>query len=331
MILSGFAVPLFQALITLPPVRVAVGTAKPDTHPETGHCSKPISVRKCLIFGNLRPDSAYFTIPDNITADSQRALCVGGGTPGEPAGETPTLLYWIDPRRAHLLPVGTIHRSVSNMTNQTAPEVSDTDLVARAKAGELDAFEALTNRYEQRVYSLALRMLHQEQDAEDVTQQTFLSALESLGGFRGDASFATWLLRIATHAALKVIRKRKGLDTVSLEAATEEADSYGTVPHPEYIADWRQSPEELVRKHETQRLLDDALAKLDEKHRLVFLLRDVEGLSVKETAEALGLSEANTKVRLLRARLQLREQLTLTLGDPDRRAVRTHPPTGQEH
>ena len=208
------------------------------------------------------------------------------------------------------------------MTNQTTPAASDTDLVTRAKAGELDAFEALTNRYERRVYSLALRMLRQEQDAEDVTQQTFLSALENLGGFRGDASFATWLLRIATHAALKVIRKRSGLDTVSLEETTEEADSYGTISHPEYIADWRQSPEQLVQKNEIQRLLDDALAKLDEKHRLVFLLRDVEGLSVKETAEALGLSDANTKVRLLRARLQLRELLTQALGDPAQRVVR---------
>ena len=208
------------------------------------------------------------------------------------------------------------------MTNQATPAASDTDLVTRAKAGELDAFEALTNRYEQRVYSLALRMLRQEQDAEDVTQQTFLSAVENLNGFRGDASFATWLLRIATHAALKVIRKRSGLDTVSLEETTEEADSYGTISHPEYIADWRQSPEQLVQKNEIQRLLDDALAKLDEKHRLVFLLRDVEGLSVKETAEALGLSDANTKVRLLRARLQLRELLTQALGDPAQRVVR---------
>ena len=209
------------------------------------------------------------------------------------------------------------------MTNQTTPAASDTDLVARAKAGELDAFEALTDRYEQRVYSLALRMLRQEQDAEDVTQQTFLSALENLDGFRGDAAFATWLPRIATHAALKVIRKRSGLDTVSLEETTEEADSYDTIPHPEYIADWRQSPEQLVERNEIQRLLDDALAKLDEKHRLVFLLRDVEGLSVKETAEALRLSEANTKVRLLRARLQLRELFTQALGDPERRVVRS--------
>ena len=208
------------------------------------------------------------------------------------------------------------------MTNQTTPEIGDKGLVARAKAGELEAFEALTNRYERRVYSLALRMLRQQQDAEDVTQQTFLSALENLEGFRGDASFATWLLRIATHAALKVIRKRKGLNTVSLEEATEAADGYDTIPHPEYIADWRQSPEELVRKNEIQRLLAEALAKLDERHRLVFLLRDVEGLSVKETAETLGLSEANTKVRLLRARLQLRELLTRSLGDPTRRVMR---------
>lgn len=216
------------------------------------------------------------------------------------------------------------HQSAPTMTNQIASEAGDAELVARAKAGELDAFEALTNRYEQRVYSLALRMLRQEQDAEDVTQQTFLSALENLGGFRGEAGFATWLLRIASHAALKVIRKRKGLNTVSLEEATEEADGYDTIPHPEYIADWRQSPERLVQNNEIQRLLDDALANLDEKHRLVFLLRDVEGLSVKETSEALGLSEANTKVRLLRARLQLREQLTRTLGDPARQVVRSH-------
>ena len=208
------------------------------------------------------------------------------------------------------------------MTKTITPEPADAELVRRAQGGELEAFEALTNRYEQRIYSLAMRMLRQEQDAEDVTQQAFLSALENLGGFRGDASFATWILRIATHAALKVIRKRKGLDTVSLEEATEPADGYDAIPHPEYIADWRQSPELLVHNNEIRRLLDEALAKLDEKHRMVFLLRDVEGLSVKETAEALGLSEANTKVRLLRARLQLREELTQTLGDPERRITR---------
>jgi len=197
--------------------------------------------------------------------------------------------------------------------------VTDQELVRRAKAGELEAFELLAGRYERPVYSLARRIVQQDQDAEDVTQQTFLSALEHLDGFREEASFSTWLLRVATHAALKVMRKRKGLPTVSLEAATEPPEGYDTVPHPEYIADWRESPEQLVGRNETARRIEAALNELDEKHRVIFLLRDVEGLSVRETAEALGLSEANVKVRLLRARLQLRERLTREFGDPARR------------
>lgn len=202
---------------------------------------------------------------------------------------------------------------------------SDIELVGRAKAGAMEAFEALATRYERRVYSLAFRMLRHEQDAEDVTQQTFLSVLENLDGFRGDSSFSTWLLRIATHAALKVIRKRKGLDTVSLEEATEASDSFDSIPHPEFIADWKESPGELVHRNETRRLLDESLAELDDGYRLVFLLRDVEGLSVDETSSALGISVANVKVRLLRARLQLREQLTRKLGDAAKQLIHSHP------
>jgi len=190
-------------------------------------------------------------------------------------------------------------------------------LVQAARTGNLDAFEELVNRHERRIYTLARRITGNEQDAEDVTQEAFLSALEHLPGFREESSFGTWLSRIATHAALKIIRKRKGLPTESLDAATED----GALPHPEYIADWRESPERLVQRNETARLIDDALAKLDEGHRVVFLLRDVEGLSVKETADALGLSEANVKVRLLRARLQLREHLTRAFGDEHNRVT----------
>jgi RNA polymerase sigma-70 factor (ECF subfamily) len=212
------------------------------------------------------------------------------------------------------------------MSDPLSPDLPDAELVRLAKAGELAAFEALTGRHEQRVFALAMRMLRQQQDAEDVTQQTFLSVLENLAEFRGEASFSTWVLRIASHAALKIIRKRKGLNPVSLDEATEDSESLNSIPHPEFIADWRQSPELLVERNETRRLLDDALARLDEKHRLVFLLRDVEGLSIQETAEALDLSEANVKVRLLRARLQLREELTRVLGDPARRLIQSpHP------
>ncbi len=204
------------------------------------------------------------------------------------------------------------------------PDPTDDELVQRAKTGELDAFETLTSRYEQRVYGLAMRMLRQEQDAEDVTQQTFLSVLENLKGFRGESSFSTWVLRIASHAALKIIRKRKGLNTISLEEATEVSETFNSIPHPEFIADWRQSPEHLVEQNEVRSLLDESLTRLDEKYRLVFLLRDVEGLSVRETADALDLSEGNVKVRLLRARLQLREDLTRALGDPARQLIRSH-------
>src|SRR5512137_1026327 len=135
---------------------------------------------------------------------------------------------------------------------------ADAELVGRAKAGDLAAFEELTARYERQVFTLSLRIVRQTQDAEDVTQQTFLSALEGLGAFREEARFSTWLFRIATHGALKVLRKRRGLDTISLEEATEPRENYDNIPHPEFIADWRQSPEQLVQQRETRRLLDEA-------------------------------------------------------------------------
>lgn len=204
----------------------------------------------------------------------------------------------------------------------TVAQDEDLLLVQRAKAGDLQAFESLATRHEHRVYALALRMLRNEHDAQDVTQETFLSALEHLDQFRAEASFSTWLVRIASHASLKIIRKRKGLPTISLEEATEPSGSDGAIPHPEFIADWRNSPEELAHRKDVQGLLQEALEQLDDKHRLVFLLRDVEGLSIEETAQALQLSPANTKVRLLRARLKLRELLTRALGDPATRVLR---------
>lgn len=202
------------------------------------------------------------------------------------------------------------------MENAPQRRTPDADLVLIARSGNLEAFEELVARHERRVYALSFRMLSNEEDARDVTQQTLVSALEGLEDFRGQASFGNWVLRIATHAALKVIRKRKGLDTVSLDAATEENPATESIPHPEYMADWRASPEELVHRNEVRELLQQAIQQVSEKSRMVFLLRDVQGLSIKETADALGLTEANTKVRLLRARLQLREILTRSLGDP---------------
>ncbi|MGN6370681.1 MAG: sigma-70 family RNA polymerase sigma factor [Phycisphaerae bacterium] len=202
-----------------------------------------------------------------------------------------------------------------------SPEDPDTPLLTRARAGDYAAFELLVGRHEQRVYFLARRIVGQMHDAEEVVQETFLSALEHLSQFRGDSSFRTWLLRIATHSALKVLRKRRRL--VSLPES-ELSGSHEGGPHPEFIAPWREDPADLAQRTEIRQLLDEALQGLEEKYRLVFVLRDLEQLSVEETASTLQISPANVKVRLMRARLMLREKLTKVLGDPTQ-AARPHP------
>jgi RNA polymerase sigma-70 factor (ECF subfamily) len=202
-------------------------------------------------------------------------------------------------------------------------------LVARAKTGNYDAFEQLVCRHERRVYALAMQLVQQREDAEDVVQTTFLSALEHLAEFRQEASFATWVTRIAINTALKILRKRQGLDRVSLDQATAE-DEEGEIRHPEYIADWRDDPAKAVERRELQRILAEAMDVLPEKHRTVFVLRDVVGQNVNETAKMLGISTANVKVRLLRARLALRETLTRAFGDEHTRALRTHRHAGDE-
>jgi RNA polymerase sigma-70 factor (ECF subfamily) len=210
------------------------------------------------------------------------------------------------------------------LSTEGDPAALDMDLLHRARQGDLAAFESLVGRYQQRVFGLAIRILGQRQDAEDVVQQTFLSVLEHLDSFREESSVATWLLRIATNHALKVLRKLRGLPTVPLDASADANDSGATLPHPEYIAQWKDGPEELAQRAEVRHLLGEALNDLDVKYRLVFILRDVEGCSTRDTAEILGLSEAAVKVRLLRARLQLREQLTRALGDEATRLLPRH-------
>lgn len=197
------------------------------------------------------------------------------------------------------------------MANATDEDLS---LVHLAQQGNLPAFESLVAKYERRLYLLAYRVLGQAEDAEEVVQETFLSVIEHLEGFREESSFATWLIRIATNHALAILRKRKVRASHPLGDATADDDSE-PVPHPRFIAQWRETPDLIAARRETRQLLDRALAELDEKYRVVFVLRDVEGLSTTETAQALGLSESNVKVRLLRARLMLRERLTRLFGD----------------
>ena len=223
----------------------------------------------------------------------------------------------------------TIHdsRSASGSTEyrirMAKSEDEDLPLVHSARAGDFAAFESLVAKHSKRVYGLALRIVRHVHDAEEVVQQTFLSVIEHLDGFREEARFSTWLTRIATNHALALLRKRSRHRSMTLlDDRTEE--SYESVPRPEFIAQWRETPETIASRRETRQLLDEALDRLDEKYRLVFLLRDVEGLSTAETAKTLGISVSNAKVRLLRARLMLREDLTREFGDQMTRVFPGH-------
>lgn len=191
---------------------------------------------------------------------------------------------------------------------------SDESLMTSAQSGDFDAFQELTRRFQPRVFGLTFRILGQAQDAEDATQQTFLSMIEHLESFRGEASVATWILRIATNHALKLLRKRNRGPILTPFESTASDDS-APLPHPDFIAPWSIPPDELAARSEVQQNIHKALADLDEKYRTVFTLRDIEGFSVKETAGILQITESSVKVRLLRARLMLRERLTRMYGD----------------
>jgi len=204
----------------------------------------------------------------------------------------------------------------------TSPADPHRALVERARSGDFAAFEELVRQFQDRVYALARRIVIEEHDAEDITKQTFLSLIEHIRDFRGESAVAGWILRIATNHALKLLRKRRGLPTVPLAEADDEG--YADLTHPDFIAPWRGDPAELASQREVRDLIDQALAELDDKYRLVFVLRDVEGFSTQETAEALGLTESAVKVRLLRARLALRERLTRVLGDETARVFPDH-------
>lgn len=209
------------------------------------------------------------------------------------------------------------------MESQLIEEPTELDLLHQAKNGDFAAFQKLIGVLQPRVYGLAFRILQQQQDAEDATQQTFLALIEHIAEFREESSVRTWILRIATNHALKILRKKRTVKMVSM-TDMEPTDSYSDIPHPEFIAPWTQTPDEIAQQAEVHAELENALLELDDKYRLVFVLRDVEGLSVCETAQALELTESTVKVRLLRARLALRERLTKKFGDAMQAMIPDH-------
>jgi len=181
---------------------------------------------------------------------------------------------------------------------------SDVELVARAQGGDTQAFDQLVTRHEAKVYGLCLRMLGSPEDAEDVLQEVFIKAYQSLPSFRGDSAFSTWVYRIATNACLMRIRKKK-LETVPLDMpAGPEEDITREIP------DWTRDPASRVMNDELRSVLAKHVNDLDPDNRIVFVLRDVHGLTTDDTASVLGLSVPAVKSRLHRARLHLRRRLT---------------------
>ena len=179
--------------------------------------------------------------------------------------------------------------------------LSDKVLVKKAKNHDFDAFEELVTRYETKVYNLAYKMLGSQEDAEDILQDTFISAFKSLSSFKEKSSFSTWIYRIATNACLMKLRTKQS-KTVSL-------DNHLSVL-TKRIVDWSENAEISFNRKELRKVIDQAVKSLPEMYRVVFILRDIEELSNIEAAKVLGISVSAVKSRLHRARLYLREKLS---------------------
>ncbi len=194
---------------------------------------------------------------------------------------------------------------MSTIQKLNEPVSDELMLVRAAKAGDISAFEKLVHRYDRNVFRIAQHITQNREDAEDVVQDAFLKAYENLAGFQEQSKFYTWLVRIAVNEALMRLRRRRPERMVSLdeEVKTEE----DTMPRE--VADWSPNPEQLYTQSELRDILTKTIQGLPSSFRTVFVLRDVEGLSTEETAEALDLSIPAVKSRLLRARLQLRDRL----------------------
>ena len=173
-------------------------------------------------------------------------------------------------------------------------------VIRRVQKGDVNAFEALVSAYEKNVYNLALRMMGNAQDAEDMAQEAFLKAYNSLPGFRGDSKFSVWLYRIVSNVCLDQLRKKSKRPTVSLSMEDEDGEETQLD-----LPDTAQSPEELLEKKLTREAVRRGLAQLPEDARQILLLREIQGLSYEEIGEALGLEAGTVKSRIFRARKRL--------------------------
>lgn len=181
---------------------------------------------------------------------------------------------------------------------------NEKELIRQALAGNQQARSTLVSSHSDRIYNLTLRIMRNEEDAEDVLQETFITMLNKLDQFSGKSTLYTWLYRIATNIALGKIREKKRFDN---ELSVHEPGFEALLGNQ--LREWPDHLEEKIDDEQFRKCLTVAMEALPENFRAVFVLRDLENLSTKETAEVLEITEANVKVRLMRARLFLRDQL----------------------
>jgi len=187
-----------------------------------------------------------------------------------------------------------------------ATDTTDHNLIAQFKEGSMEAMEAIVDRYENRIFTFGLKMCGQLQDAEDITQDTFLNAFKYLNSFREETKLKNWLFKLAATACIRKRRKKKCEPDHELSLETSFVNEDGTSGTYD-IPDWSDEPSNNVLQAEMKSVIDRSIKALPHKYRLVFNLRDIEGFNTKETAEILGISIESVKTRLHRARTTLRE------------------------
>ena len=197
---------------------------------------------------------------------------------------------------------------IGNSTSGTAVKTAydDMALVHACKRGDADAFEQLVKRYDRRLLRIAQHVTHNLEDAQDVVQEAFLKVFRKLDQFQENSQFSTWVIRITINESLMKVRKQRSTREVSITEDSPTDEGIG----PFELADWTPNPEERYRKAELRNILRKTLQSLQSGIRVVFVLRDIEGLSTEEAAEVLQLTPVAVKARLWRARLQLRERLS---------------------
>ena len=190
----------------------------------------------------------------------------------------------------------------------------DLTLVRAIKSGHASAFEKLVRKYDRRLLRIAQSITHNREEAEDTVQEAFFKVHQRLDQFQENAKFSTWLIRIVVNEALMKLRRQR---TVREESLDRDFQSDTDIA-PMDVADWSPNPQEIYSAVEFREILIKSLLRLQPTLRVVFVLRDIEELSINETGEALGLSAVAVKARLLRARLQLRETLSRYFKKRDR-------------